>query len=57
MTGRLDMKEILIEFTGIGLLHICSKNEKLESLAFYGMKVMLIVTAAYLLGEVILGTI
>lgn len=51
------MKEILVGFIGIGLLHICSKNEKLGSLAFYGMKSMLIVTAAYLLGAFILGTI
>lgn len=51
------MKEILVEFIGIGLLHICSRNEKLESLAFYGTKAILIVTAAYLLGAVILGTI
>lgn len=51
------MKEILVGFIGIGLLHIYSKNEKLGSLVFYGMKGMLIVTAAYLLGAVILGTI
>lgn len=51
------MKEILIGFIGIGLLHMFSKNEKLGSLAFYGMKAMLILTAAYLLGAVILGTI
>ncbi|WP_170182793.1 hypothetical protein [Paraclostridium bifermentans] len=51
------MKEILIGFIGIGLLHMFSKNEKLGSLAFYGMKAMLIVTAAYLLGVIILGTI
>ncbi|MBS6508946.1 MAG: hypothetical protein KH369_12165 [Paraclostridium bifermentans] len=51
------MKEILVGFIGIGLLHICSKNEKLGSLAFYGMRAMLIVTAAYLLGAVVLGTI
>ena len=51
------MKEILIGFIGIGLLHICSKNEKLGLLAFYGTKVMLVLTAAYLLGTVILGTI
>lgn len=51
------MKEIVVGFIGIGLLHVCSKNEKLGSLAFYGMKAMLIVTAAYLLGAVILGTI
>lgn len=51
------MKEILVGFIAIVLLHICSKNEKLGSLAFYGMKAMLIVTAAYLLGAVILGTI
>lgn len=51
------MKEILVGFIGIGLLHICSKNEKLGSLAFYGMKAMMIITAAYLLGAVILGTI
>lgn len=51
------MKEILLGFIGIGLLHICSKNEKLGPLAFYGMKVMLILTAAYLLGAVILWTI
>ena len=51
------MKEIVVGFIGIGLMHICSKNEKLGSLAFYGMKAMLILTAAYLLGAVILGTI
>lgn len=51
------MKEILVGFIGIGLLNICSKNEKLGSLAFYVMKAMLIVTSAYLLGAVILGTI
>lgn len=51
------MKEILVGFIGIGLLHICSRNKKLGSLAFYGMKAMLILTAAYLLGAVILGTI
>ncbi|EQK47035.1 hypothetical protein LPC27_03990 [Paraclostridium bifermentans] len=51
------MKEILVGFIGIGLLHICPKNEKLGSLAFYGMKAMLILTATYLLGAVILGTI
>lgn len=28
------MKEILVGFIGIGLLHICSKNEKLGTLAF-----------------------
>lgn len=51
------MKEIVVGFIGIGLLHICSKNEKLGSLDFYGMKAMLIITAAYLLGAAILGTI
>ncbi|MGG2467292.1 hypothetical protein [Paraclostridium bifermentans] len=51
------MKEKLVGFIGIGLLHVCSKNEKLKSLAFYGMKAMLIVKAAYLLGAVVLGTI
>ncbi|MFR3499307.1 MAG: hypothetical protein ACLTT7_09845 [Paraclostridium bifermentans] len=51
------MKEIVVGFIGIGLLHICSKNEKLGSLAFYGMKAILIVKAEYLLGAVILGTI
>lgn len=48
------MKEILVGFIGIGVLHICSKNEKLGTLAFYGMRAMLIVTAAYLLGAVVI---
>lgn len=43
------MKEILIGFIVIGLMHICIKNEKLESVALYGAKTMLKVTAAYLL--------
>jgi hypothetical protein len=51
------MKEILIGFIVIGLMHICIKNEKLESVALYETKAMLIVTATYLLGVVILGTI
>ena len=51
------MKEILVGFIGIGLLHICSKNEKLVMIGFNIARIMCIVTAAYLLGAVILGTI
>ncbi|EQK43059.1 hypothetical protein C672_2003 [[Clostridium] bifermentans ATCC 638] len=51
------MKEILVGFIEIELLNICSENEKLASLDFYGTKVTMIVTATYLLGPVILGAI
>lgn len=51
------MKEILIGFIVIGLMHICIKNEKLESVALYGTKALPLVTSTYLLGAGILGTI
>ena len=55
------MKEILVGFISMGItvlgVYVCCKYEKIGNFFLYGTKALLLVSATYLLGAVILGTI